>query len=456
MAAPVLQTTPTTEDLFGVSFPFDTMIGYAAGKKGVVLKTTDGGSSWSLQTTPTTEDLYGVDFVAGAIGHAVGKNGTLLHTDDGGAGWTTDASGTAKTLRAVTFPINAADGWAAGEGPTILKGFDPLPPNSPPVAVDDAGSTPQDTAVVVDVLANDSDADGDPLIVDSVTQGTNGSVVSNGTDLTYTPNASWTGIDTFTYTASDGNGGFDTATATVTVDPTTVVVNSTGDAGDSNVGDGFCDTGGQNSQLETECTLRAAIAEANGSATIEVVHFDMPASELGHSGGIWTIAPASPLPPVATTISIDGSTQPGYATTPIVEIKGDGAGADIDGFIVTGDNATIRGLAINRFTDDGIQVNAGATGTTIAGNHIGTDPSGLVDLGNLDKGIDLQNGSGPTMVGGLTAADRNVISGNDDDGMVIWQSAGNVIIGNYIGTDVTWKRPTGQRLGWSLTGRHGR
>ena len=78
--------------------------------------------------------------------------------------------------------------------------------------------------MVVDVLANDSDPDTDPLTVDSVTQGTNGSVVNNGTDVTYTPNASWTGVDTFTYTATDSNGGFDTAIVTVTVGSVAPVV----------------------------------------------------------------------------------------------------------------------------------------------------------------------------------------------------------------------------------------
>ncbi len=92
----------------------------------------------------------------------------------------------------------------------------------PPVAVDDAVSTPVDTAVVVDVLANDTDVNGDALTVDSVTQGSNGSVVNNGTDVTYTPNAAWNGVDTFTYTVSDGNGGTDTATVTATVGTTPI------------------------------------------------------------------------------------------------------------------------------------------------------------------------------------------------------------------------------------------
>ncbi len=90
--------------------------------------------------------------------------------------------------------------------------------NDAPVAVDDAAATAVDTAVIVSVLANDSDADSDPLSVASVTQGANGSVVINGDNtVTYTPNLSFSGTDTFTYTADDGQGGSDTGTVTVYV-----------------------------------------------------------------------------------------------------------------------------------------------------------------------------------------------------------------------------------------------
>jgi VCBS repeat-containing protein len=53
--------------------------------------------------------------------------------------------------------------------------------------------------------------------VDSVTQGSNGTVTNNGTDVTYTPAADYCGADSFTYTASDGNGGSDTANVSITV-----------------------------------------------------------------------------------------------------------------------------------------------------------------------------------------------------------------------------------------------
>ena len=96
--------------------------------------------------------------------------------------------------------------------------------NDPPSAGDDSAATDEDTAVVVDVLANDSDIDGDTLTIDSVTQGVNGSVVKNGGSVTYTPDTGFTGEDSFTYIASDGNGGTAEATVTVTVDPATLSV----------------------------------------------------------------------------------------------------------------------------------------------------------------------------------------------------------------------------------------
>ena len=91
------------------------------------------------------------------------------------------------------------------------------PVNNPPLAVDDTVTTSQNTSVTIDVLGNDSDADDDPLTLASVTQGTHGSVTKSDSDVTYTPDAGFTGSDSFTYTVSDGNGGTDTATVAVTV-----------------------------------------------------------------------------------------------------------------------------------------------------------------------------------------------------------------------------------------------
>jgi hypothetical protein len=98
------------------------------------------------------------------------------------------------------------------------------PVNDPPVAVDDTYSTIQDTTLTVDapgVLVNDSDVDGDTIVVDSFDAFSQfgGSVSANPDgSFSYTPASGFAGFDTFTYTISDGNGGTDTAMVTITVD----------------------------------------------------------------------------------------------------------------------------------------------------------------------------------------------------------------------------------------------
>jgi CshA-type fibril repeat protein len=91
--------------------------------------------------------------------------------------------------------------------------------NPPPIAVNDVASTPEDFPVNINVLANDSDPDGDILTV-TAASAANGTVtiLPNGT-IDYTPGPNFNGTDTITYAISDGNGGTATATVTVTVGP---------------------------------------------------------------------------------------------------------------------------------------------------------------------------------------------------------------------------------------------
>ena len=90
------------------------------------------------------------------------------------------------------------------------------PLDDPPIANDDTITTRRNVPATRRVLANDSDPDGDPLTITAVTQGSNGSVTTDGQTVTYTPNDDFTGSDSFTYTISDGNST-DTATVTVRV-----------------------------------------------------------------------------------------------------------------------------------------------------------------------------------------------------------------------------------------------
>ena len=89
--------------------------------------------------------------------------------------------------------------------------------NDPPIAQDDSASTDEDLPVSIAVLGNDSDPDGDEIAIQSVTQPAHGSAVKDGRAVVYTPDDEFHGVDTFTYTLSDGHGGTSTATVTVAV-----------------------------------------------------------------------------------------------------------------------------------------------------------------------------------------------------------------------------------------------
>lgn len=129
---------------------------------------------------------------------------------------TTDADGNSTSGR---IEFLGSDGAVTGD--MTFAEIENLirPDNTAPDAVNDDGVTTDfETEVIVPVLANDTDADFDTLSVTGATDGANGTTIVNGDGtVSYTPNAGFSGTDTFDYTISDGNGGTDTATVTVTV-----------------------------------------------------------------------------------------------------------------------------------------------------------------------------------------------------------------------------------------------
>ena len=95
----------------------------------------------------------------------------------------------------------------------------PPPANSPSVANDDAITVIENASKVLDVRANDTDADGDVPSVISVTQPANGVTSTDGLMVTYTPSINFNGTDVFSYELADGKGGVDFATVTLTIEP---------------------------------------------------------------------------------------------------------------------------------------------------------------------------------------------------------------------------------------------
>ena len=178
-------------------------------------------------------------------------------------------------------------------------------------------------------------------------------------------------------------------------------------------------------------SLRQAILDANGNAGADTIAFNI------NGGGLERIRPNSALPTITGMVTIDGWSQPGFAGTPLIELRGDNAGASVDGltFSSTSDGSVVRGLVIFDYTRDGIVIQSGADNITIVGNWIGTTGTGTTGDGNGDDGIDIA-GSG-AIVGGTGANDRNVITNNSDEGITIVGSGvtGHLIQGNYIGVD---------------------
>ena len=102
---------------------------------------------------------------------------------------------------------------------------------------------------------------------------------------------------------------------------------------------------------------------------------------------------------------------------------------------ITAGSSTVRGLVINRFGGNGIEITSNG-GNIIEGNFIGTDVTGSVALGNAFDGVPITGAPGNT-IGGTLAGTRNVISGNTWSGVGISSGAtGNLVQGNFIGTDV--------------------
>jgi len=185
-------------------------------------------------------------------------------------------------------------------------------------------------------------------------------------------------------------------------------------------------------------SFRQAILNADATLAADTIEFNIP------GGGVHTITPAFSLPTISRTVTIDGTTQPGYAGVPVIEINASNAlhGLSLEQPNNAGSvNFVVKGLIINRALSDGIHLFSfeySGSGITITGCYIGTNSSGTADLGNGADGINVT--AETVTIGGTGFGQRNVISGNGRHGinyanppLAIGQ--GMEIYNNYIGTN---------------------
>ena len=173
-------------------------------------------------------------------------------------------------------------------------------------------------------------------------------------------------------------------------------------------------------------SLRQAILDSNASPVRDTIAFSISSISK-------TIEPRSGLPPITDPVTIDATTQPGYAGTPIVELSGKQLSNGENGLLLKAGLSDVRGLVINQFPGCGILIE-GPGGNRIESNYVGTDLSGQLAKRNGQSGIQVLN-SDNNRIGGPGVG--NLTSGNGWEGVRIWGSLShsNWIQGNRIGTD---------------------
>ena len=239
--------------------------------------------------------------------------------------------------------------------------------------------------------------------------------------------------------------------------PTIFTVTSTGDNG------GMNPEPGQGTGTLRQAIIDADAAESGTVANPDLIQFDIPSTDSGYNSELatFTIQPLAALPGITNIVTIDGYSEPG--SSPNTLASGENAVLNIvlygnsPSLDIAASNCTVRGLVIDGFKNFGNGIFVGGSHDTITGSYIGIDPTGTKPMPNNDEGIEIE--SSYNTIGGVAPGDRNVISGNDGEGIRI-DGAGlvdgasfNLVEGNYIGTNAAGTSAVANTaVGVSITG----
>ena len=224
--------------------------------------------------------------------------------------------------------------------------------------------------------------------------------------------------------------------------PNTLVVTTTADTNDTGLGSSFTAeqlnavAGGTDGLV----SLREAMIAANTTTGLNTITFNIATGGVD-AYGAYVITATSALPTITEAVVINAATQPGTVAAghPLIVLDGNGAAAYGLQLSGTSDGSTIRGLVIRDFTSYGIYLPGGSDNQTIVGNYIGSFNADGSDAGaaNANDSAGVYNLGANLVLGGTSAADRNVISGNGASYNVYLGSGSNnaVVQGNYLGTN---------------------
>ncbi len=184
-----------------------------------------------------------------------------------------------------------------------------------------------------------------------------------------------------------------------------IEVNITSDQADADLEDDECDV--DLIMQGKQCSLRAAIQTANAKEGPDEILFNIP------GGGVQTISPGSVLPPITEKVTIDATTQPGYSTRPVVEVRGALSTPTGLEFAPGSDASSLLGVSILGFSERGILLVS--NNSSIKKSHIGTDSTGLSSGQSQAVGVAVR-GSG------------NRIGDTDNGNLIVFNSDSEVRI----------------------------
>jgi len=220
--------------------------------------------------------------------------------------------------------------------------------------------------------------------------------------------------------------------------PPPVVVNTTDD-----LDDGTCN--------DAHCSLREAFNEVNDGANAPV-QFDIPSSDAGFDGTVWTIRPAV-LPVLTKSLHLEGTTQTANRGDtnpdgPEIVLDGSSAGSGAVGIDLDDvGRSSVVDIVISSWSGIGLRASRSSQ-LSVNGCYVGTEHTGAIAAGNT-KGIVLSGGH-LHHIGGAGAGEGNVISGNSNVGLHLSGTASAAVYGNRIGTDVAGTSALGNTAGGVL------